>query len=76
VPLIVVVILAAIGNQYGAAFVGGSCYLRESSVIVYAFFVPGVAVFCANLVLFAFVAREILTTLKKVRGYFNHDTLV
>lgn len=67
-PLIVVVILAAIGNQYGAAFVGGSCYLRESSVIAYAFFVPGVAVFCANLVLFAFVAREILTTLKKVRG--------
>jgi len=62
-----VLILASVGNQYGAAFVGGSCYLRESGVTVYAFFMPGVAVFCVNLVLFSFVAREILTTLKKVR---------
>jgi len=60
-PLVVVVIVAATDNYANR---GGYCYMIAGLPIFLSFFLPGLIIISANLVIFFFIAREIHDTLK------------
>lgn len=69
-PAILCIIVGAL-QLYGRVPNTYSCFITSSTARLLAFFVPGLLVVAANMVLFIFVAREIRETLKgaaEIRG--------
>jgi len=60
-PLIVVIIVVATNNYVNR---GGFCYMAPGLPIFLAFFLPGLIITSANLVIYVFIIREIHETLK------------